>query len=519
MIHALTGIESLALERRAVEERGVTLSALMARAGEAVAVEAAGLAPEGRIVLVTGKGNNGGDGWAAAARLHAAGREVRVLAFGLPDDLPRPAGEAAEAAIRGGVDWTAPQSAEELLLELRSAACVVDALFGVGFTGVPRDPYAAAIAVMSDVAAPILAVDVPSGVDATTGATPGPAVIAARTVCFSAPKTGLLLLPGAFFAGEVVVVDIGVPGDLVDEVGTLEVWDRGDYRELIPLAGLDAHKGSRGRVLVVGGSAGMTGAVRLACVGALRMGAGYVTAAVPVSVADIVDAGVVPAVVVGLPETDTRSIATGAVERIAALAERADAVVLGPGMSRHPETAEVARRLVRELSVPLVVDADALVALAADLSALSGREFRTVLTPHPGELASLLGVEVREVQADRVSWAGRLAVAETVCVLKGARTIVAGEGRQVVTLAGNPGLATGGTGDVLAGMMGTLLAQGLPALEAGALAAYLHGRAGDLAAGACTQTCMTAEDVPLHLPGAVAETLERSEPATGGAHG
>jgi NAD(P)H-hydrate epimerase len=396
-----------------------------------------------------------------------------------------------------------------MLRALDEAALVVDATFGFGFTGTVREPYARAIEALNDCDAAVLSVDVPSGIDSDTGAVGGTAVRADVTLTFSAPKLGLVHYPGAEYAGEVRAADIGLPRHLVDEVGELELLDAEDLLELFPFPRPDDHKGSRGRVLVVAGSPGMTGAATLASSAALRMGAGYVKLACPASLLPTLAAKLTPVVLSPLPESEPGVLAAEAAAEVLRLAEGYDAVVLGPGITAAPGPADAAERLARELRLPLVADADALNALAARGLAglLSQRGAPTILTPHPGEAARLLGESTGEVQADRVAAAQRLAGDAATCVLKGARSVIAGEGRCAVNASGNAGMATAGTGDVLAGVLGTLLAQGLTPFEAAALGTYLHGRAGDHAASALTETCVTAEDVLAALPEAVAELL------------
>ncbi|MCX8007507.1 MAG: NAD(P)H-hydrate dehydratase, partial [Coriobacteriia bacterium] len=322
-------------------------------------------------------------------------------------------------------------------------------------------------------------------------------------------KPGLLLYPGAQHAGQVSVVDLGlqVPSMRRPRV---EVWDAADHAAVLPLPAPDAHKGDRGSVLVVAGSRLYAGASVLAASGAMRMGAGYVFAAVPASIVPVVQSALPHVIAVGLSETEEGVVSERAVEHVARLAEDVDAVVLGPGLTTHAPAVAAVRQLVTQLPGPLVLDADGLNALRPEeVQRMRERSAPTVVTPHPGELARMSGVTARDVQADRIRWALRASGPACACVLKGARTVVACNGRAVVTMAGNPGMATAGMGDVLAGMAGTLLAQGLPPLESAVLAAHLHARAGDLAADELTQVCLTSKDLPAFIPGAVRELLPR----------
>ncbi len=503
MIRALSVRAALEAERQAVE-RGIGLDELMRRAGGAVAREVAARRPDGEIVVVAGKGNNAGDGWVAARDLIAGGRSARVVSLVDPDALAEPAASAAREAISAGVPWILAVDPQGQAEAVRGASAVIDAVFGIGLSGAPGDPCASAIEAINSVGAYVVSVDVPSGVDADSGAVPGQAVGADATVTFTAPKSGLVMYPGAKHVGEVVVADIGVQTPAPVE-GDLELWETADYAALLPEHPEDIHKNQRGRVLVVAGSRSFPGAAALAVMGAQRMGAGYVTLAVPESILPTLQAKLTSAVVVGLPENPSRTFASKVADAVLDLAREHDSVVMGPGLTVAHGAVLMVRRVVRELPRPLVLDADGLNALVDAVDVLAERPARTVITPHPGELARLLDVDVMDVQSDRLFYGSRLVSHSLTCILKGARTIVSGEGRQLATLAGNPGLATAGTGDVLSGMIGTLLAQDISPLEAGALGAYLHGRAGDLAASELSETCVMAEDVPAFLPGAVKE--------------
>ncbi|HEY3318603.1 MAG TPA: NAD(P)H-hydrate dehydratase [Coriobacteriia bacterium] len=508
MLYALTAEEMRAAEERAAAA-GLSIAALMERAGTAVAADAAAGAPVGTIVVACGKGNNGGDGWVAARELHAAGRDVRVLALAAPGELASPAREAAEAAISLGVGWTRPDSDAVLVEALAGASLIVDAVFGFGFHPPAREPYARALEAIDDAEAAVLAVDMPSGVDPDTGAVSGPAVHADVTLTFTAPKIGLVVYPGAEYAGEVRVADIGVPRQAVDEVGRVELLDDEDFLELFPFTRPDAHKNSRGRLLVVAGSRGMTGAAAMAADAALRLGVGYVTLACADSLVETLAAKLTPVVIRPLPEAVPGVLAPHAAEEVFRLAAGADCVLAGPGLTAAEGPSAVARRLVAELAMPLVVDADALNAFAGDPEPLRARTAATILTPHPGELSRLLGVPAEEIQSDRLAFGARLAGESVACVLKGARTVITGEGRQSIETAGNSGMATAGSGDVLAGMLGALLAKGLSPYDAATLGVHLHARAGDLAAVALTPECVTATDILRSVPDAVAELLGR----------
>jgi len=494
--YALTHAGALLAEERAVSELGVSVAELMSRAGSALADQVAIRVPYGSVAVFAGGGSNGGDGWVAARVLHAWGREVVVYTAVDPDGLEGVAAQAAREALDAGVEAVVPQGTLEPGSVCGHAA-VIDALFGVGLAGPVRQPFLTWIEAINASGACVISADMPSGVQTDTGHVDGLAVRADVTVTFSAAKRGLLLYPGAGYAGEVVVADIGIPWELIGAAGDLEVWEPGDYAALLPRHARDVHKNTRGRVLIVGGSGAFPGAMILAAMGAQRAGAGFVTVAVPESIATLIQSRLASVVVLAMPENPSRTLASRVADEIIDVARESDAVVVGPGMTVAHGAVLVARRLVSELPVPLLLDADGLNSLVAP----------TVITPHPGELARLLDTTSDRVQSDRLSHGSKLTGPRLACVLKGAHTIVSGRGRQILTTAGGPALATAGTGDVLAGITGALLAQGLEPLEAGALAAHIHGRAGDHAALGFTERCVIAEDVAENIPSAVAELL------------
>lgn len=510
MIHALTERSARMAEDRAITELGVTLADLMRRAGAAVALELTARMPYGDIAVVAGKGSNGGDGWVAARELAIAGREVIVYTPVEPDALAGLAAAAAAESVAAGVRYEVIGGGMEVGT-LRGFAAVIDALFGIGFTGPVRQPYLTWIEAINASGAAVFSVDLPSGVETDTGRVDEHAVHATVTVTFSAPKVGLLLYPGASFAGDVIIADIGIPWGFLGSPGDLEVWQPADHAALLGPLDPMAHKNSRGRVLIVAGSGAFPGAALLAAMGAQRAGAGYVTLAVPESVTAIAHSRLPSAVVVGLSENPSRTLASKVAEEIIDIAREYDAVVVGPGVTLAHGAVLVTRKLVSELSAPLVLDADGLNAMVDAVDKITQRSAATVVTPHPGELARLLDTTAAAVQADRLFYGAKLTGARLACVLKGAHTVTSGRGRQVLNTSGGPALATAGTGDVLAGMVGALLAQGLEPLEAGALAAYLHGRAGDHAAVELTERCVIAEDIPAFLPRAMHELAEYTD--------
>ncbi|MEW6058630.1 MAG: NAD(P)H-hydrate dehydratase [Actinomycetota bacterium] len=500
--------EASALDRES-RARGVPASMLMENAGREVARAAAALAGGlyGRhAAVVCGKGNNGGDGLVAARYLARWGMRVAVVLLAPPEEFGEPA--AANFERLSEVDVRVRRSSADVLeRELGRADVAIDAIFGTGFRGMPDGEWAAAISALNDVDAPVVAVDIPSGVNGETGAVEGDAVCADATVTFGAAKTGVVLLPGAEFAGLVEVVDIGFPPDLVR--GDLELVESGDVAGMLPSRAAETHKRAAGVVVVIGGSRLMTGAVCLAAEAAYRIGAGLVTVAVPSGILPVVQSILREATFIALPETPRGTVA-GTAERLEETLAAADAVAVGPGMTTDEETAAFVRALVHSCPAPVIVDADGLNAFVGHLPELGDRRSPAVLTPHSGEFGRLAGIDARDVNADRVGNTRKLAagVGATV-LLKGSRTVIAApDGRARVNPTGGPYLATGGTGDVLTGMIAGLLARGLSETDGAIAAAYLHGIAGALAArekGVGT----TAGDVLGRIPAATAEVLTR----------
>jgi len=505
MHYALDAAQMRGVEERAVRDGVATIAELMERAGLALAAEVGERVASGSVVAVCGPGNNGGDGWVAARALQEAGRSVRVVSLCAPADLPADAAHAAAQAMGAGVRWNALLDADESSGMLAGADVVIDAIFGFGFRGPALGRYARAIGAIGASDAFVVSADMPSGVDSTTGAVTGAVVSADVTVTFSALKPGLCIYPGAAAAGDIVVADIGIPASLLRVPGALEVPESADLRHLLPVPSPQDHKGSRGRLGVVAGSRSYTGAAVLTVQGALRMGVGYVVAIAPESAAGVLRALLPSAIVRAMPDDEHGALAHGADVMSAVVGT--DALVAGPGLSAGAGVTRVIGALLRSGDGPLLLDADALNAVAGSGSGLSGREAPLVITPHPGEAARLLGITTEEVQADRVAAARSLAGDGVVCLLKGARTIVAGPERTALVLAGNAGLARAGTGDVLSGMIGALLAQGVPPFDAAVLGAHLHGRAAQIGTRELTQTCFIATDITRFLPDAVRELL------------
>jgi ADP-dependent NAD(P)H-hydrate dehydratase / NAD(P)H-hydrate epimerase len=480
---------------------GTPGAVLMDRAGRAVAravIRVAGGRYGCRAVIVCGKGNNGGDGFVAAHALAREGMGVRCLIVG---DLSTITGDAAHHL---GTMRAAGVRADPFeTVRLQGADVIVDALFGTGFRGAAEGEAGRAIDAINAAPAPVVAVDIPSGVNGETARVEGPAVRATVTVAMGAEKVGTAVTPGALCAGTVETVDIGIG---VEPSG-LAVVEADDVDAVLPRRAAESHKRSNGSVVLLGGSNGMSGAMILAASAAARAGAGYVTAGLTAAIDPIVSEA--------LPEVLTRAITSEPVLGPEALKEasealdRADAVAVGPGLGTGPEQADLVEAVLAEVEVPVVVDADGLNVLAGRTDSLAARRPPTVITPHPGELARLLEVPTAEIQADRLG-AARRAANDFGCfvVLKGFRSVIAApDGAAVVNPTGGPELATAGTGDVLTGLTVALLAQGLGGFEAAWAAAFVHGEAGAAAAERVGTVGVLASDVTAALPFVLSHSL------------
>lgn len=499
--------EQMGASDRATIAAGTPSLELMERAGRAVAraaVRLAGGAYGRRFLVICGRGNNAGDGYVAARLLAAWGAFPVVVALSPADELSGDARTNWEAL---GRIRCLPYEPGRFARELDAAHVVVDALFGTGFRGSLSGAAAQVVEAVNRRGRPVVAVDIPSGVDGATGEIQGPAIRATTTVAMAARKLGLVLYPGSAAAGVIEVADIGIA--VPEPPAVAGMPEAGDVAAALGPRPLDAHKRSVGTVLLVAGSRGMAGAAALATKAALRSGAGLAALATVASVAAAQDLGVLEATTLALPETPEGTVGAGSVELVAARAEGVSAVAIGPGLTTAPRTVEVVRALAQKLERPLVLDADGLNAIAGDANLLAARSAPTVVTPHPGELARLLQTTTAAIQADRLGSATKAArLLNAAVVLKGYRSIVASpEGELAVVTTGGPALATGGTGDVLTGVTVAFLAAGLAPFAAAWAAAWVHGRAGDVLAGRIGVRGTLAGD----LPGAVAGVLHDLE--------
>jgi NAD(P)H-hydrate epimerase len=509
-------------DRYTIEDIGIPSLVLMENAGRQVvaAMEAAYESRlDGRVGVLCGRGNNGGDGFVVARTLIQRGVDAAVFVIGSVSDVRGDARINLDILGRLGVTVVEigdEQSWELHFSEISQCTLIVDAIFGTGLKSALGGMMETVVADINASGIPIVSIDLPSGMSPDTPHLVGDCIDASMTVTLAAPKLPLVLPPGEAHAGDVVIADIGIPPDVLESLDGphIELLTPEQVRSLVEPRAAESHKGDFGRVTLVAGSRGKTGAAHLAAMGALRSGAGLVTVATPASCLPIV-ASMAPEVMTeALAEAKNGTVVPAAVQAVLEL--RQDVIACGPGLGRGPVIAEFVRSLIERSTVPLVLDADALTVLADDPSCLTGREERDVIiTPHPGEMARLVGASVDEVQANRIQMAAEFAATRRVyVVLKGHRTIIATpEGHLFINPTGNAGMATGGTGDVLTGMIAAWLAQLLDAEAACRLAVFLHGAAGDIAEGNEGQVAMTATDLVGYLGDALNQLTGKGKDA------
>ncbi len=504
------------LDHQTIQEGGIPGILLMEQAGKAVADVAVAQVQDreyAKAVVLCGKGNNGGDGFVAARWLYNRGWQVRVLLVGAaPEEIQGDAAAALAMLRQTGVNIYPVQSEDEV--NLAEIACVkadllIDALLGTGFKGELQGLMKQLCRVMNASGKKLVAVDVPSGVNADTGAVDDDAVRATTTVTMALAKTGFYLYPAEKHVGKLYVADIGMPAKLVQALPSHK------YRltetivsRLLPLREVDAHKGDAGRVYLVAGSPGFLGAATLAVRGALRAGAGLVSLLTPLSSRDPLAVKLTEAMVHGLMERMPGILGGGAVKEILHATEKADVVAIGPGLGTSESTREVIRNVLQQLDKPVVIDADALTALQGHTELLPEIQAPKVLTPHLGEMAALTGLSVEKLKANKVELAKKYAAQwKAIVVLKGAPTVIAcPEGDVYLNTTGCNAMATGGSGDVLTGIIAGLAGQEITLREAVLCGVYLHGRAGQTAHAG--QIGLVASELAEALPGLRATMAE-----------
>ena len=515
----VTAEQMRTIDTRAIEGMSVPGVALMENAGRgvfSVIEEEIGEVGDLSFVIVCGRGNNGGDGFVVARFLKNAGAKVTSYLLGAKSEVRGDAKINLDIALKAKIEVVeirSEASVSKLEKGLNAADVAVDAIFGTGFKGATDGLPAKVVEVLNQFEGLVFSVDVPSGLDSTTGQTEGPCVVADVTATLCLPKRGLLLYPGRQCAGDVYVVDIEVPSAAIEEEKVkVELIDESYVESALPLRPHGAHKGRFGHLLVVAGSLGMTGAAALASMSALRVGCGLVTLAIPASLNDAMEVKLTEVMTLPLPETESRTLAPEGLDAILSFLEKIDALAIGPGLSTNPETRKLVLKLLPEVKCPTVVDADGLNCLSFDMSVIRKCKAPLVLTPHPGEASRLIGTSASEIDRERIDYAVSISKRfSSILVLKGAPTVVANtEGLAYVNQTGNSGMATGGSGDVLTGMIGGFLAQGVGGFEASRIAVYLHGLAGDIGAERMTEYSLVAGDIMEDIPLAIKECLGES---------
>ncbi len=528
----VTAAEMRQIDQDTIEGIGIPGIVLMETAGHAIVRAIEQYYPTcHRIGIFVGKGNNGGDGLVIARQLAHAGRDIHLFLVSPADNFTGDAEINLQIAKRLTGNFGNPQAArkgglriEEILTDtalksdanIASCELLVDAIFGTGLRGAVRAPMAPIIDTINNRSIPILSVDLPSGLDADTGNPLGTCVQADRTVTIGLPKRGLLVHPGAEFAGKLEVVDIGFPEQVIDAQGIKVNWTTATQAsQWVPPRPPASHKGIYGRVLIVAGSTGMTGAAALASEAALRAGAGLVTLATPKHLNPILESLLPEVMTLPLPETDAGSLSVSASSAILEFAEETKSVLaIGPGLSQHPDTVRLVHQLVREnreqaLNLRMVVDADGLNALSQAPEVITLLDREAILTPHPGEMSRLTSSSIPSLEADRIRAAQQFASEHNLMlVFKGAPTVTGLPNGDVwINSTGNPGMATGGMGDVLTGIIAGLMAQGHSSETAAVLGVYLHGVAGDIVAEALGMHGLIASDVLKAVPRAIASLV------------
>lgn len=512
----VTAEQMAAIDRYAIDHMGIPSLELMENAGRAVARIAnrctGRIYGTRRIVLFVGKGNNGGDALVAARYLINEHPDIttKVVLLSSPDELKGDALEnfqkLTDIAPHSILHGDTLDKLLEIKLIAQKAHLIIDGIFGTGFHGAPRGHLAEAIFFINSLHKKVMAIDIPSGVNGSSGAVEKMAVNAWLTVTFGLPKSGLLFDQGPAHAGRVTVVDIGFPEEAVASVASdLRYLTWKSLRTLLPDRPVDAHKGSCGHLFVLAGSRGLTGAGILAASAAMRAGCGMVTLGCPKSLDNIFETNLIEVITAPLPETESQTLDVCALDEVLDIIERrkCSAVLIGPGLGRHPQTTELVQALIESSPVPMVIDADALNALAdSSPEMFSQANSQIIITPHPGELSRLLGVSIKEIQQDRVRYARKCTdTYGVITILKGNHTVLAArDGAVYVNPTGNSGLATAGTGDVLAGLVGSLLVQGMNPLDAACAGVFIHGKVADTVTHFVGKRSLIASDLIKYLP-------------------
>ena len=474
------------IDRITIEEVGIPGLELMENAGRGIAEFLADISngdvDSKKVVIFCGKGNNGGDGFVVGRYLSEWGANVRFYLFGKKSEVAGDAKTNLDKADGMGLQIIETSSPDQIEID-DDTNLIVDAIFGTGFRGDIRSPIAEAIDLINEQDIPIAAVDCPSGLNSSTGELSSSSICADFTATLALPKLGQFVYPGKENVGRLEIIDIGIPEDVVESQNfEINLIDEEYIFENLPEHPADGHKGDLGKLFIIAGSQGFTGAACMAANTATKSGIGLCYLGIPSSLNDICEVKLTETMTRLLPEVGKRRcLALRGLGEYKQYFDWADACALGPGIGTHHETRELVKRLMGRITIPTVIDADGLNCLQGQTEALVEADFPCVLTPHPGELSRLLDIPIKDIAADRLKYA--VLAAEQlgkVVLLKGAPTYIAGpEGQVYLNPTGNIGMAKGGSGDVLTGLIGSLMAQGLPPLEAACCGAYLHGICGD----------------------------------------
>ncbi len=495
--------EMKAIDRKSIQDIGIPGAVLMENAALKVfnaAVDMLGNARDKRVLVFAGKGNNGGDGFAAARHLKNAGADVEIFLIGDKNSLFGDAKLNFSIIINMDIPVYEVLSVEELehLNTSLYGDLIIDALLGTGISGAVKPPISDTIKLINTLGIPILSVDIPSGINGEDGTICETAVKADKTVTFALPKRGHFLYPGAEYTGELFIEDIGIPEKVIeseDIKGKLVTYEY--IQSLFKKRKKDTHKGTYGKVFILAGSTGFTGAAYMVCQSALRSGSGLIVLGIPESLNQTMEVKLTEPMTLPLPEGPKGILNREALPIIMEQLKDAEAIAIGPGLSTHKEIGEIVRTIIKDSEIPAVLDADALTVLAEDPDILKHKKSPIIITPHPGEMARLLNTDTSSIQKNRITAAVEAASRwKVTAVLKGANTVTADpDGHFYINTTGNPGMATGGSGDVLTGIIVSLLGQGMAFLDAALAGVFVHGLAGDLAAKTKGEWGLTPSDI------------------------
>jgi len=496
------------IDRKTIEENNISGRILMENAGIRIFQSLKNIYPDLRlkkIIIFSGSGNNGGDGFVVARHLYDFGVRVKVFLLTPFNKIRGEAEENLNILKKMGVELIETETVklEEIQRTIRNSDLIIDAILGTGLQGKVTGLKANIIDSIYMTNKEVVAIDVPSGLNADTGKIEGPCIKATHTITLALPKIGLLIFPGASYAGKVTVEDIGIPSYLLkDKKIKTNMVTKEIVKSLLPFRAIYSHKGSFGKVLILAGSVGMTGAAYLASEAAIRSGTGIVVLGIPRSLNQIMEIKLTEVITLPLAETIQQSLGEDAEETILKLMKKISVLGIGPGISRQSETQRLVRKIINKSNVPLVVDADAIYALSEDPVILKNTKVPLVITPHPGEMAQLINKDIDYIINNQIDITREIAQKYgIVVVLKGARTIIANkEGEVYINVGDNSGMATGGSGDVLTGIICSLIAQGADNFSAAIIGVYIHSLAGNLARDIKGERGMIAGDILSQVP-------------------